>query len=224
MKLSREFVYLSVIMDVFTRSIRGWNPGRGLDQELTLTALQWAMACRRPDFHHSDQGVQYACTACVQMLLEAGVQISMAEVGQAWQNGYAERLIRTIKEEEIDLVRRLPGRLPADSSVPGGGVHAQADTLIAGVSDACGVREPVAGPASFWRSPGKADFVSKLCAPVQQIALKFLTYSQSALLNPSMTFVHSGDCTQGCEGRTKTDSWPQYPDNEHVHYLSLFGY
>jgi transposase InsO family protein len=62
------------------------------------------MACRRPDFHHSDQGVQYACTACVQMLLEAGVQISMAEVGQAWQNGYAERLIRTIKEEEIDLV------------------------------------------------------------------------------------------------------------------------
>jgi transposase InsO family protein len=102
-KLSREFVYLSVIMDVFTRSIRGWNPGRGLDQELTLTALQWAMACRRPDFHHSDQGVQYACTACVQMLLEAGVQISMAEVGQAWQNGYAERLIRTIKEEETDL-------------------------------------------------------------------------------------------------------------------------
>ncbi len=37
------------------------------------------------------------------MLLEAGVYISMAEVGQAWQNGYAERLIRTIKEEEIDL-------------------------------------------------------------------------------------------------------------------------
>lgn len=102
-RLRREFVYLAVIMDVFTRSIRGWHLGRGLDQELTLTALQRAMARGTPEFHHSDQGVQYACTAYVQMLIQAGVQISMAEVGQAWQNGYAERLIRTIKEEEIDL-------------------------------------------------------------------------------------------------------------------------
>jgi transposase InsO family protein len=102
-RLGREFVYLAVIMDVFTRCIRGWHLGRGLDQELTLTALQRAMSCHRPEFHHSDQGVQYASTAYVQMLVEAGVQLSMAEVGQAWQNGYAERLIRTIKEEEIDL-------------------------------------------------------------------------------------------------------------------------
>lgn len=102
-RLRREFVYLSVIMDVFTRSIRGWHLGRSLEQELTLTALQRAMACGTPEFHHSDQGVQYACTAYVQMLIQAGVQTSMAEVGQAWQNGYAERLIRTIKEEEIDL-------------------------------------------------------------------------------------------------------------------------
>jgi transposase InsO family protein len=102
-KLSREFVYLSVIMDVFTRCIRGWHLGRGLDQELTLVALRRAIACSVPEIHHSDQGVQYASTAYVQMLLEAGVHISMAEVGQAWQNGYAERLIRTIKEEEVDL-------------------------------------------------------------------------------------------------------------------------
>lgn len=102
-RLSREFVYLSVIMDVFTRCIRGWHLGRGLDQELTLVALQQALACHRPEIHHSDQGVQYASTAYVQMLQGAGAQISMAQVGQAWQNGYAERLMRTIKEEEVEL-------------------------------------------------------------------------------------------------------------------------
>jgi len=77
-RLSREFVYLAVIMDVFTRCIRGWHLGRGLDQELTLTALQRAMAGHSPEVHHSDQGVQYASTAYVRMLQEAGVQISIA--------------------------------------------------------------------------------------------------------------------------------------------------
>ena len=102
-RLHREFVYLAVIMDVFTRCIRGWHLGRGLDQELTLVALRKAIQHAVPQIHHSDQGVQYACTAYVQTLEAAGVNISMAEVGQAWQNGYAERLIRTIKEEEVDL-------------------------------------------------------------------------------------------------------------------------
>ncbi len=102
-RLHREFVYLAVIMDVFTRCIRGWHLGRGLDQELTLVALGKAIQHAVPQIHHSDQGVQYACTAYVQTLQAAGVNISMAEVGQAWQNGYAERLIRTIKEEEVDL-------------------------------------------------------------------------------------------------------------------------
>jgi transposase InsO family protein len=102
-KLSREFVYLAIIMDVFTRSIRGWHLGRGLDQELTLVALRKAVGHGSPRIHHSDQGVQYASTAYVRTLQEAGVEVSMAEVGQAWQNGYAERLMRTIKEEEVDL-------------------------------------------------------------------------------------------------------------------------
>jgi transposase InsO family protein len=102
-RLRREFVYLTVIMDVFTRGIRGWNLGRSLDQSLTLLALQRALAHHTPEIHHSDQGVQYAATAYTQLLLEAKVQISMAEVGEAWQNGYAERLMRTIKEEEVDL-------------------------------------------------------------------------------------------------------------------------
>jgi len=102
-RLLHDFVYLAVIMDVLTRNIRGWHLGRSLDQSLTLTALRQALAHRTPTIHHSDQGVQYAATAYTQMLQQAGVQISMADIGQAWQNGHAERLIRTIKEEEVDL-------------------------------------------------------------------------------------------------------------------------
>jgi transposase InsO family protein len=102
-RLQREFVYLAVHMDRFTRGIRGWHLGRSLSQELTLIALEGALTKQTPEIHHSDQGVQYAATAYVQLLETRGVQISMAEVGQAWQNGYAERIMRTIKEEEVDL-------------------------------------------------------------------------------------------------------------------------
>ncbi len=102
-RLRAEFVYLAVIMDVFTRSIRGWHLGRGLDQSLTLIALDRALAEHKPEIHHSDQGIQYAATLYIDMLRAVDAAISMAECGQAWQNGYAERLIRTIKEEEVDL-------------------------------------------------------------------------------------------------------------------------
>lgn len=102
-RLGRGFVYLAALMDVFTRSIRGWQLGRDLSQELTLGALRRALAQRRPGIHHSDQGMQYAAAAYVQLLEQAGARISMAAVGKAWENGYAERLMRTIKEEEVDL-------------------------------------------------------------------------------------------------------------------------
>jgi transposase InsO family protein len=102
-KLRKEFVYLSVIMDVFTRCIRGWHLGRSLEQELTLTALAMAFERGCPEIHHSDQGVQYAATAYVDMLKAHEVKISMASVGEPEENGYAERLMRTIKEEEVDL-------------------------------------------------------------------------------------------------------------------------
>jgi transposase InsO family protein len=107
-RLRTEFVYLAVIMDVFTRGMRGWHLWRSLDHTLTLTALQRALTrYPAPEIHHSDQGVQYAATAYTQALQDVNVQISMAEVGEAWQNGYAERLIRTIKEEEVDLSEYL---------------------------------------------------------------------------------------------------------------------
>jgi putative transposase len=102
--LQSDFVYLAVLMDVFTRAIRGWHLGRSLDHTLTLTALRQALAAYpAPQIHHSDQGIQYAATAYTETLQAALIGISMAEVGEAWQNGYAERLIRTIKEEAVDL-------------------------------------------------------------------------------------------------------------------------
>lgn len=102
-RLKKEFIYLAVLMDVFSRSIRGWNLGRSLEQELTLVALGRAMGRGRPEIHHSDQGVQYAATAYVEALTGVGASISMAAVGEPRENGYAERLMRTIKEEEVDL-------------------------------------------------------------------------------------------------------------------------
>jgi putative transposase len=102
-RLRREFVYLAVLMDVFTRSIRGWHLSRNLDQGLTLAALERALIVAVPQLHHSDQGVQYAATAYVERLQKLGVTLSMAAVGEPRENGYAERLVRTIKEEEVDL-------------------------------------------------------------------------------------------------------------------------
>ena len=100
-RLGRGFAYLAIIMDVFTRMIRGWHLSLSIDHLLTKAALEKALRHGKPEIHHSDQGVQYA-TPKYTVLLE-GVKISMSETGKAWQNGYAERVIRSIKEDEVDL-------------------------------------------------------------------------------------------------------------------------
>jgi putative transposase len=102
-RLAAEFIYLAVILDVFTRSVRGWALSRLLDQELTLTALRMALSQHIAQIHHSDQGVQYAAQAYIDLLKVHAIQISMAAAGKAEENGYAERFMRTIKEEEVDL-------------------------------------------------------------------------------------------------------------------------
>jgi len=96
-------VYLAIIMDVFTRRIVGWALGRDLTHTLPLTALRQALKIAIPEIHHSDQGMQYADDDYTQVLTEREVQISMAAVGKAWENGYAERVIGTIKQEEVYL-------------------------------------------------------------------------------------------------------------------------
>jgi len=106
-RLQQDFVYLAVVLDIFTRAIRGWCLGLTLDQELSLTALRRALTRGIPEIHHSDQGVQYAAYAYTDLLKVHHVSISMAAVGKAEENGYAERLMRTIKEEEVDLSEYL---------------------------------------------------------------------------------------------------------------------
>jgi putative transposase len=102
-QVQREFVYLAIVLDLFTRSLRGWHLGRTLSSDLALSALQKALQSTIPDIHHSDQGVQYAAQGYTARLQDLGVRISMAAVGQATENAHAERVIRTIKEEEVYL-------------------------------------------------------------------------------------------------------------------------
>ena len=71
-------------------------------QALTLSALNRALrAYPAPSIHHSDRGGQYAAKSYIQLLQGKGTQISMAGTGKPYENGYAERVIRTIKEEDM---------------------------------------------------------------------------------------------------------------------------
>ncbi len=98
-RVRSEFLYLAVLMDIFTRAIRGWHLGRDLTEALVLTALERALATHpAPDIHHSDHGVQYAASGYVALLESHGTQIS-----RPTENAYAERLIRTLKDEEVYL-------------------------------------------------------------------------------------------------------------------------
>ena len=102
-RLKGYFVYVSLLMDVFTRMIRGWQVSRHLTQPLTLKPLEQALRRSVPEIHHSDQGVQYLSNTYLSTLTEHGIEISVARRGCPWENGYAERLIRTLKEEEVHL-------------------------------------------------------------------------------------------------------------------------
>ena len=100
-RLEGRFVYLALLMDIFTRMIRGWHLSQHLTQTLTLTPLEEALCQSVPEVHHSDQGAQYLSKAYITTLKAHGVEISVAQRGRPWENGYAERLIRTLKEEEV---------------------------------------------------------------------------------------------------------------------------
>ena len=102
-RLRREFVYLAVLMDVFTRGIRGWELSRSLDEQLTLRALDKALQKGEPEIHHSDHGVQYLSENYVSKIKDLDISISLAAKGRPWENSYVERLIRTLKDEEIYL-------------------------------------------------------------------------------------------------------------------------
>jgi len=102
-RLKGQFIYVAVLMDVFTRMVRRWQISRHLTQSLTLKPLQHALTQSVPQIHHSDQGVQYLSTAYVATLIRHGIDISLAHRRRPWDNGYAERFIRTLKEEVVHL-------------------------------------------------------------------------------------------------------------------------
>jgi putative transposase len=102
-RLGTHFIYLAVVLDGYTRSVRGWAVSLQVDQALTLTALRCALAQGRPHFFHSDQGVQYAATEHIELLRRYDVCISMSDIGQPTQNALVERFIRTLKEEHVNF-------------------------------------------------------------------------------------------------------------------------
>jgi putative transposase len=103
-RLLREFIYLAVLLDAFSRRCIGWAISRHIDTQLTLAALQMALntrTIRAGLIHHSDQGVQYAAAAYVAVLHEHKIEISMSRTGNPYDNAKAERFMRTLKYEEI---------------------------------------------------------------------------------------------------------------------------
>jgi transposase InsO family protein len=100
------FVYLAVILDLFSRRVIGWALSKSIRHELTVTALRMAIEARNPGagvIHHSDRGVQYACDDYVALLDEYGFQGSMSAPGNPYDNAFAESFMKTLKNEEVHL-------------------------------------------------------------------------------------------------------------------------
>lgn len=98
------FSYAAMITDAYTRKIVGYSIDRNMTTELVLNALDRALQ-QRQDYtgliHHSDRGLQYCSKEYVNKLLSMGIQISMTENSDPYENALAERMNRTIKEEFI---------------------------------------------------------------------------------------------------------------------------
>lgn len=102
--LAREYVYLSAIIDVYTRKIVGWAISRDLSHKFCLLALEAAINRERPlpgIIHHSDRGVQYACEDYVRYLMNHGFEISMSALGTPEDNAFIESFFKTMKKEEV---------------------------------------------------------------------------------------------------------------------------
>lgn len=98
------WLYLAVLLDLYSRAVIGWAMGRRLTGELTQQALEMALYRRQPKpglLHHSDQGSQYAATAYQQHLRAAGITGSMSRRGNCWDNACVESFFGTLKQELI---------------------------------------------------------------------------------------------------------------------------
>lgn len=105
-RLPTTFAYLACVLDAWSRRCVGWEVSRAIDTTLTLSALERALATRHPApglIHHSDRGVQYASSAYIDRLHDAGAQVSMSAVGNPYDNAKAESFFKTLKREEVYL-------------------------------------------------------------------------------------------------------------------------
>ena len=103
-RLKKEFVYLAVVLDAFSRKVVGWALERTLAARLPIAALEQAIAQRRPPpglVHHSDRGVQYACGDYAQILQQHQMIPSMSRPANPYDNASCESFMKTLKREEI---------------------------------------------------------------------------------------------------------------------------
>ena len=98
------FLYLAVVLDVFSRKIVGWSMATHLRTELVLDALGMALTQRRPDgvVHHSDQGCQYTSIEFGQRCRRAGIRPSVGSVGDCYDNAMCESFFATLECELIE--------------------------------------------------------------------------------------------------------------------------
>ncbi len=99
-RLAEDFVYLAVVIDAFSRKVVGWALAGHLEASLALEALDHALAAREPPpeslIHHSDRGVQYACSDYVERLEARQIAISMSRPGNPYDNAKAESFMKTL--------------------------------------------------------------------------------------------------------------------------------
>jgi len=99
------WLYLAVVIDLYSRKVVGWSMGRRLTSTLVCDALQMALWRRRPPkgqlIHHSDRGVQYASRAFRKLLKVHGIEGSMSRKGDCWDNAVVESFFGSLKSERI---------------------------------------------------------------------------------------------------------------------------
>jgi transposase InsO family protein len=109
---SEAWLYLAVILDLFTRRVVGWAMREHMRPELTIAALVMAIQRQRPGgdlIHHSDRGSQYAASECRDILQAAAITQSMSRKGNCWDNAPMESFFGTLKTELVHH-REYPNR------------------------------------------------------------------------------------------------------------------
>jgi transposase InsO family protein len=119
-RINNGFVYLAVILDLFSRKVIGYAISKRIDGQLATDALKMAILRRKPPrgvIHHSDRGVQYLCDDYVEVLDEHGFHKSCSAKGNPYDNAWTESFMKTLKYDEI-YMRNYETYLDVIENVP----------------------------------------------------------------------------------------------------------